>query len=78
VENPGRLRRVSFWGIDDPGSWRHRGSPHIWDGDLRPKEAFWAVADPDAFLANPDAFSRGTDMAAIRAAAVNIPAGAWD
>ena len=49
-ENPGRLRRVSLWGIDDPGSWRHRGSPHLWDGNLQPKEAFWAAADPDAFL----------------------------
>jgi len=49
-DNAQHLRRVSFWGIDDPGSWRHRGSPHLWDGGLRPKEAFWAVADPDAFL----------------------------
>ncbi|MCL2600164.1 MAG: endo-1,4-beta-xylanase, partial [Treponema sp.] len=46
------LRRVSLWGIDDPGSWRHRGSPHLWDGNLAAKEAFWAVAAPDAFV-NP-------------------------
>jgi len=51
-DNARHIRRVSFWGIDDPGSWRHRGSPHLWDGELRPKEAFWAVANPEAFL-NP-------------------------
>jgi len=51
--HPDRLRRVTFWGIDDPGSWRFRGSPHLWDGRLRPKEAFWAVAAPDAFV-NPE------------------------
>jgi len=72
------LRRVSIWGINDNASWRFRGSPLLWDAYLRPKEAFWAVADPDAFLANPSAFARGTSIEAIRAAAVNIPASAWD
>jgi len=76
-ENPIRLRRVTFWGIDDPSSWRHEGSPHLWDRNLRPKEAFWAVADPNAFLANPAAFARGTSIEAMQAAAVNIPENAW-
>jgi len=49
-DNAQHLRRVSLWGIDDPGSWRHRGSPHLWDANLQPKEAFWAVAAPDAFV----------------------------
>jgi len=55
-ENAQHIRRVSIWGIDDPSSWRHRGSPLLFDGRLQPKEAFWAVANPDAFLADPDAF----------------------
>jgi len=52
------IRRVSIWGIDDPGSWRRRGSPVLFGYNLQPKEAFWAVANPDAFLANPDRFLR--------------------
>jgi len=44
------IRRVSIWGIDDPSSWRAWGSPVLWDASLQPKEAFWAVADPDAFV----------------------------
>ncbi|MCL2193150.1 MAG: endo-1,4-beta-xylanase [Treponema sp.] len=82
-DNAQHLRRVSFWGIDDPGSWRHRGSPHLWDGDLMPKEAFWAVADPDAFLL-PNGNPR--PAAEINAFLQNprtngsgfIPASAWD
>jgi len=77
-DNAQHIRRVSFWGIDDPGSWRHRGSPHLWDGNLRPKPAFWAVADPDSFLANPSSFASGRTIEQMRASAVNIPAGAWD
>jgi len=80
-DNAQHLRRVSLWGIDDPGSWRHRGSPHLWDGDLMPKEAFWAVAAPDAFLlpngqarpaAEIDAFLENPRASGL------IPAGAWD
>ena len=49
-ENAHHLRRVSIWGIDDPASWRARGNPLLFDGNLVPKEAFWAVAAPDAFV----------------------------
>ncbi|MCL2190953.1 MAG: endo-1,4-beta-xylanase [Treponema sp.] len=49
-ENADVIRRVSIWGIDDPASWRHRGSPLLWGANLRPKEAFWAAAHPDAFI----------------------------
>ena len=56
-ENPGRLRRVSIWGINDDASWRHRGNPLLWNSRLEPKEAFWAVAHPDGFL-NPDGSPR--------------------
>ena len=52
------IRRVSIWGIDDPSSWRRRGSPLLFGYDLQPKEAFWAVANPDAFLNNTNAFLR--------------------
>ena len=59
-ENADVIRRVSIWGIDDPASWRARGSPLLWDGDLNPKEAFWAVANPDAFI-YPDGQPRSND-----------------
>ncbi|MCL2193148.1 MAG: endo-1,4-beta-xylanase [Treponema sp.] len=72
------IRRVSIWGVNDNASWRHQGSPLLWDAQLRPKEAFWAVADPEAFLANPDNFARDRTIAQMRDAAVNIPASAWD
>ncbi|MCL2193932.1 MAG: endo-1,4-beta-xylanase, partial [Treponema sp.] len=49
-DNADVIRRVSIWGIDDPASWRARGSPLLWGENLRPKEAFWAVAHPDAFI----------------------------
>ncbi|GHV41189.1 hypothetical protein FACS189490_07620 [Clostridia bacterium] len=43
------IARVTFWGIDDASSWRAQGSPLIFNGDLSPKEAFFAVASPDAY-----------------------------
>jgi len=48
--NANSIRRVSIWGVNDNSSWRWRGHPLLWDANLQPKEAFWAVADPDAFL----------------------------
>ncbi|MCL2190955.1 MAG: endo-1,4-beta-xylanase [Treponema sp.] len=51
ARNEPGLRRVSIWGIDDPSSWRAQYNPLLFDGRLNPKQAFWAVLDPDAFLA---------------------------
>jgi len=51
-DNADSIRRLSLWGINDNASWRWRGHPNLWDADLQPKEAFWAVAAPDAFV-NP-------------------------
>ena len=44
------LRRVTIWGVDDPSSWRTQYSPLLFDAVGNPKQAFWAVADPLAFL----------------------------
>jgi len=82
--NSASIRRISFWGIDDPSSWRHRGSPHLWDGNLRPKEAFWAVADPDAFLLPNGQPHPATEIDAFLANPRHhggsgfIPESAWD
>jgi len=86
--NPGRLRRVSIWGLDDPSSWRWRGSPVLFDGNFRPKEAFWAVAAPDAFVdpvtgvqrseADINAFLADPRAATREDGTLFIPEGAWE
>ncbi|MCL2193322.1 MAG: endo-1,4-beta-xylanase, partial [Treponema sp.] len=49
TQHPGRLRRVTLWGPDDGTSWRE-GLSHLWDANLEPKPAFFAVANPTGFL----------------------------
>jgi len=44
------ITRVSMWGLDDERSWKSLGNPCLWDGELNPKQAFWAVVDPDKTL----------------------------
>ncbi|MCL1806846.1 MAG: endo-1,4-beta-xylanase [Oscillospiraceae bacterium] len=43
--------RVSIWGIDDPTSWRSGGSPLLFDESTSPKLAYYAVMDPEGYLA---------------------------
>jgi endo-1,4-beta-xylanase len=45
------IARVSIWGIDDPTSWRSAGSPLLFNETGGPKLAFYAVMDPEGFLA---------------------------
>ena len=45
-EYGGHIPRVTMWGMDDENSWKSLGNPCLWDADLYPKQAFWAVADP--------------------------------
>jgi len=49
-ENKDYITHVIMWGIDDENSWKSLGNPCLWDGDLNPKQAFWAVADPNKAL----------------------------
>jgi len=44
------IQRVTLWGMDDELSWKSLGNPCLWDVDLNPKPAFWAVADPEKIL----------------------------
>ncbi|GBF75960.1 hypothetical protein PA598K_04397, partial [Paenibacillus sp. 598K] len=44
------IARVTFWGINDTASWRVETSPLIFDGRMQAKPAYYAVADPAAFL----------------------------
>lgn len=45
------IDRVTFWGYDDGHSWRGSTHPCLFNGgDYSPKEAYFAVADPDGYL----------------------------
>jgi endo-1,4-beta-xylanase len=43
------IPRVTMWGLDDYFSWLSKGNPCLFDGDLNPKKAFYAVADPSGY-----------------------------
>ncbi|MDR0326462.1 MAG: endo-1,4-beta-xylanase [Oscillospiraceae bacterium] len=45
------IERVTFWGLEDTASWRRQGNPLLFDGSFNAKHAFYAVADPDGYLA---------------------------
>jgi len=51
-DNSDIIQRVTFWGMDDPHSWRSTQHPNLFNADLSPKPAFFAVLDPDGFLAS--------------------------
>jgi endo-1,4-beta-xylanase len=44
------ITRVTMWGIDDETSWKSAGNPCLWNASLRPKQAFWAVVNPNRAL----------------------------
>lgn len=46
-----KIARVTFWGLDDATSWRAAQSPVLFDGDLQAKPAYYAVIDPEKFIA---------------------------
>jgi len=48
------IHRVTFWGMSDRDSWRANRHPNMLDRQYAPKQVFYAIANPDAFLAaNP-------------------------
>jgi endo-1,4-beta-xylanase len=38
------ITRVTMWGMDDENSWKSFGNPCLFNGDLEPKPAFYAVS----------------------------------
>ena len=48
------IERVTFWGYRDDTSWRSENCPLLFNKDLSPKEAFYALMDPDAYIAAAD------------------------
>ena len=57
-EHSEHMERVTFWGLRDNISWRAQNKPLIFNGtndEFLPKEAFFAILDPEAYLeANKD------------------------
>ena len=49
------IERVTFWGYRDDTSWRNENCPLLFNKDLTPKEAFYALMDPEAYIAAADA-----------------------
>lgn len=45
------IERVTFWGYKDNTSWRADSAPLLFKADLSPKEAYYAVLNPDAYAA---------------------------
>lgn len=44
-----RIERITFWGYRDDTSWRSEGCPLLFDKDLNPKKAFYAVLNPEEY-----------------------------
>ncbi|NLW12621.1 MAG: endo-1,4-beta-xylanase, partial [Clostridiaceae bacterium] len=44
------IDRVTFWGLNDQQNWRSGHNPMLWNSDWTPKDAFFAVSDPDGYL----------------------------
>ncbi|MGP4039144.1 endo-1,4-beta-xylanase [Gracilibacillus sp. D59] len=53
-EHAEHISRVTFWGLNDATSWRAEQSPLLFDKDLQAKPAYYAVVDPDTFIAEHD------------------------
>ncbi|WP_078556334.1 endo-1,4-beta-xylanase [Bacillus alkalicellulosilyticus] len=44
------IDRVTLWGLNDIQSWRRGHNPLLWNSDFSPKDAFYAVSDPEGYL----------------------------
>lgn len=45
-----KIARVTFWGLTDGTSWRSDRFPCLFNNDYTPKEAVYAILDPETYL----------------------------
>ncbi|MCM3786224.1 endo-1,4-beta-xylanase [Neobacillus mesonae] len=50
-KNSEHIPRVTFWGLNDSTSWRSEQNPTLFDKDFQAKEGFYAVIDPEKYMA---------------------------
>lgn len=75
------IARVTFWGYVDSKSWRADRFPCLWNADFSPKQAAYAVLDPERFLElHKDALPAEPNMATAKYGTPEIDGeidGAW-
>ncbi|NLU31544.1 MAG: hypothetical protein GXX04_02845 [Clostridiaceae bacterium] len=62
--------RVTFWGTVDNKSWRSDKFPCLFNRDYTPKEAYYAVLDPEKYLADHGVSGVTTEKAVKKAQAM--------
>lgn len=73
------IERVSFWGVDDGTSWLPEFYPLLFDKDFKPKQAYYAVLDPDAYLnEHPITDTKASKAVAIKGTPEGISDPLWN
>ena len=54
-EHSANIPRVTIWGLDDGTSWRSEYSPVIFTAELQAKPSYYAVINPDKYMAENEA-----------------------
>ena len=61
------IKRITFWGTDDKTSWRGERFPTIFNQDYSPKQAFYAIMNPDEFLQENESVKKDIMQMALAA-----------
>ena len=73
------IERVSFWGVDDGTSWLSKYYPLLFDKDFKPKQAYYAVLDPDRYLKeHPITDAKASKAVAIKGTPEGISDPLWN
>lgn len=67
------IARVTFWGVNDALSWRADQFPLLFRADYSAKPAYYAVADPEGYLAEYGVNEKQTNVQPFATAAYGTP-----